>query len=1327
MALNRLDRETQKTVEVILGYLNFSSGAEDAKFLAAVNHLFGVLLAHSPEGYFGPDGEPAWQALGPMIRSGLAELRASSPAFHEAKQAEAVVGLVFDKLLPGYLPHHRDLLFHQTEARLFGPFLIGRACEAVLQEGPPWEESGRIVEGALDRLCDFIGYRPVAVLRTQQKLQPYAHEWVRPVPLYIAEAGVAVGPYHDVVQRALEILQQTDRSLLGQAWFDPDLLAELALDPRAYDFDHPVNRRPNYHFGGWDPHQIDNRGRYRRFVLQQVTLDSLLKRVEEAGDLPQEELLFEAAAVLAGTMLMGSGVTGSGPDAHDSETTLTTLLPVIAGYRDAFYESLLGRVAGAHGRRLGAEAKALRQPFGGARQDLNQRLARHRAEQLQHVHLARLFAQMGSPEAAARQALHVPVASARMRCEIDCRLSVAHLGIDRGRLEEAAARLPEIEDLLHRAIECGALVDPWNILGFGGQFSLFPAIENSIYDHRIDELIDLMEDLFGLYGRLEKEAAVRGKTELQARLSEGMQAAAQWWDQFASSEVGGVNGFSGRQAWESADQVATALAAWHEAAGAAGDIGFWREHVERFQSPKAFTLLVESLLENRDPVASMALLTYWLSRTDEVPLAESDYSFYALAVRWMDDVWWPTDAEDEGSDEEPVDAERCWSLSKKFLDHLEANADDYWQVPRFELDDPSSEAGDWEEDEGGDEAGGLYSAAYEEVTYRDTTDDGFEGEMIEWGGNESDFELAAEGERLAERLALLGTVARLWRLAAEASAVAGVEAPERREVLQGWLRQALGNRRELLALLVAVHRHRIGPPRGTPESLVEYSRRQGIKEMILERIAATCVEMGEAARYLLVATGGDPAEAKLEAWEVPAERVLQATLDEDADAVRAAWGDLLEVFRRQPLLYVPTARGGNPHRATASHMLQRMLRRLLACVPRLGLLSETYRLLATIQQMERNHPAGPGAVTEFDRLFEIGCKGLVQCVVDSSKGWPRRRTKSGGGPADAEADLMNCLQQMVERLMVLWLAHSRNIRISVLESVAGERHWRALCAFVERYGRDLFTQQFMNYGNIRAILHQGVDVYLDSLCEQPDAADEFRLVAELGAAVPRDEAVRHLEVILEAVAENYSGYVDYNSTTTQSDRGELLYTLLDFLRLEASYDRVAWNLKPVVIAHDVLVRSGCDKAARMWREAVGRRSAAVAEDHLERLDELNRKYGMRLPSVADRLGERFVRPLAVDRLCALVAPAMAELREESPGKSFALLEKLVAEFTAEPSGVGFEVPAWLDALESEVQRARFPESEEDESPEPAVEIPQSQLSRQEIDEQMDTWLPEGGE
>ena len=131
--------------------------------------------------------------------------------------------------------------------------------------------------------------------------------------------------------------------------------------------------------------------------------------------------------------------------------------------------------------------------------------------------------------------------------------------------------------------------------------------------------------------------------------------------------------------------------------------------------------------------------------------------------------------------------------------------------------------------------------------------------------------------------------------------------------------------------------------------------------------------------------------------------------------------------------------------------------------------------------------------------------------------------------------------------------------------------------------------------------------------------------------------------------ENYSEYIDYNSTTTQSDRGDMLYTLLDYLRLARYYDRVAWNLLPVVLAHEVLVRGGHEEAADVWRAAVGERTASIADDHLKRkLARLNRKYGMRLPSIADRLGERFVRPLMVDRLCALVEPAMDEAAGRSP-------------------------------------------------------------------------------
>lgn len=180
---------------------------------------------------------------------------------------------------------------------------------------------------------------------------------------------------------------------------------------------------------------------------------------------------------------------------------------------------------------------------------------------------------MGYTEAAERQAVVVPVASARMRTEMSCRLTTGHLLADRGQLEEAAL-LPEVEDLLHRAIQCGALVDPWNVLGFGGQFPLFPAVENSIYDHRVDELIELISEIFGLYARLEKAAAATGRTELRRQLSDDLQALAAWWDKFATTEVGGVESISGHQMWESASQVSTALAAWHEVGTAGGDIAF---------------------------------------------------------------------------------------------------------------------------------------------------------------------------------------------------------------------------------------------------------------------------------------------------------------------------------------------------------------------------------------------------------------------------------------------------------------------------------------------------------------------------------------------------------------------------------------------------------------------------------------------------------------------------------------------------------------------------------------------------------------------------------
>ena len=67
--------------------------------------------------------------------------------------------------------------------------------------------------------------------------------------------------------------------------------------------------------------------------------------------------------------------------------------------------------------------------------------------------------------------------------------------------------LKQAEALLHRGIGCGALADPWNVLGFQAQFPRFQALEDSVRDGRCDDLIAVVAELFDLYGQLLNEGA----------------------------------------------------------------------------------------------------------------------------------------------------------------------------------------------------------------------------------------------------------------------------------------------------------------------------------------------------------------------------------------------------------------------------------------------------------------------------------------------------------------------------------------------------------------------------------------------------------------------------------------------------------------------------------------------------------------------------------------------------------------------------------------------------------------------------------------------------
>jgi hypothetical protein len=1044
-------------------------------------------------------------------------------------------------------------------------------------------------------------------------------------------------------------------------------------------------------------------------------------------------------------------------------------MPIIADYRDRFYNQLIQKIPKKMKQRIQEEQERHFQPFGGCRQDLNRQMAKRRADQLQRMHLARIFARIGYTEAATKQTTVISVASARILTSIDCLVTEAHLLIDRGELTEAAPNLPKIEDLLRRGISCGALIDPWTILGFGGAYSLFHTVENSIHDHRIDEMINLLEEVFDLYSRLQKEAAASGNGDLQADLSDSLSDLAGWWDQYGTMDVNNIDSFSGEEAWESAAVVSTALAAWHKAGTAAGDVAFWSRHVERFKTTKAFVLLADALLDQQDPVASMNLMMYWLEHSATIPLTESDYSFHGIAIRWMDQLWKPPKSDTES--EKPAwrrsiknapqltFAER-WKLTRKFFELMEANADIYWYVPTVELDDdwfdgkkknrqdknpspPQKPKKPKKDDEDMFDTGyaddpptahkqkrrndpdSLYGAAYEEFTYQDSTDDGIDDSLMDqpppggFNNQGEDLAIADEMDRIGDRLLFISTMSKLWKFVSERlagfvlvpkdsdwqTAIVKNETEELspemlaeiEQHVSVWLSQIVTYSKGLDSLLQQVSDYTVPPPRGTADSLMEYDRHRGVKEILLDRVIWSHVEVQDTQMTLEAYLGKMDSTVKREAWEKAIFSMNRAIFRCEVKVVKKEWNSMLETLSSETILYIPTSRGGSAVEIVKCRKVQQAIIRLLEYAPRLGLIVELFKLLETIQVMEERNLAKPGAITEFDRLVETASRAVTKCIAASVKSWKLHKD-AGKEQHLQNSAIVDYLLQISMPLLDFWIAHSKQIRISPVEAIIEDDYWNEIKLFIQRYGHDIFMQQNMGFGNIRAILHQGVGHYLQALLKIKKEDGEVEMAAKLledleKRRINRTVAANKLEIILESIAENYSEYVDYNSTTTHSDHGEKLYMLLDMLRVQVKYERLSWYMKPSYWIHDALIRYGCEESAKLWEDEVGKKTLNAAEKHLRQYQRLCEKYGMWLPSIHERLQERFVRPLQIDRMCGLVPKAIRQAQKNGTNEAFEKLYDQIENFAKNPMGVGFEMPEWLSALRNEVISTRADVSE----------------------------------
>ena len=250
--------------------------------------------------------------------------------------------------------------------------------------------------------------------------------------------------------------------------------------------------------------------------------------------------------------------------------------------------------------------------------------------------------------------------------------------------------------------------------------------------------------------------------------------------------------------------------------------------------------------------------------------------------------------------------------------------------------------------------------------------------------------------------------------------------------------------------------------------------------------------------------------------------------------------------------------------------------------------------------------------------------------------------------------------------------------------------WVALVEFVKRYGDGLLTQYFLHLGNVRAILHQGVENWIEQVETSGDPTDLVLFQDIESGKISRPAVVAQLTMVLESVMENFTEYRDYNTTTTQSDHGDKIYILLDFLRLRSSYDRVRWKMKPIIWAHKILVDNKQNNVARMWRRELNSKIAPKADRYLEDLQGLRKKYSIQLQSVGRRIEGRFESQIQIDRLIALVKPAVAKPRTRDSLKAFDLLQHESQAFCRTTTGVGIELPPWLAALEQEVEQIHLP-------------------------------------
>ena len=1009
----------------------------------------------------------------------------------------------------------------------------------------------------------------------------------------------------------------------------------------------------------------------------------------------------------------------------------------------SFTSIFLSEAKGKRAERLRESEAQSRQPFGHMRQALNLSLSSNTAKQAQYRQLAMTYAQMGYPDECAIQVAKIPAPAFRFESEIRCKIHAIQKAIKVSDLSSAILLSTQMSDRLHAGIECGAFVDPWNILGFQGLYPLFQNREDTIQDQRVEILLDLMHQIFLANYRIVCQAALEGYDEEDfARFIVEFERLVDWWDHHATNVVEGLPQVVGKHYLTSAVEINKIFQLWRVAGKPIGEVSFWSKQQDELTSSFSYAMVITALLDENDLQASIGLLMVWLSEAESISLETPVGTLNQLLIRWTKKVMSETLEQATPND--------VLARMRKLFDFIEANAGRFWNVPvfsRIHTNKSNSEAEEYETpnaDFEEPETEEIYSAAYEEMVFRDSAEDGIESSLADSGGS---FYALTELERIQfqiePHLRFLLTLAKLWQFSghvmshiidpaqsssspttkgsknkqsktksADTSKLAnplpaeeaGETQPQKssgkftvedRMTIEFWHKRIVDLRQQLEQLLKHIRAYQIDVPEDLNEDAYEFDVQHQVKYQLLNNITLILVQYQLAewsiAAHLLTEEGEKSTEKSTRSDDIHQQNVMLIMWirNQKLPEIRRFFPSFLKRLKKLPLLYTPYDQGGKINQAVEAQTRLALLKLLLTELPRLGLFREAWQLLGTCFLMERRTRVRGPSITEFDRLFKQALSASMRAILKCSSKWKRGKL--------TDSELVAILDEVLDFYRVLWEEHSKTMRLSPAEALLDNLTFKEIDSFVSEYGSDLYHPRNLGLPNLRGILHKGMDKFLEGMKQSAQSWDYPKILQDIdNQELDKETACHCLEIIYNIIIDRYERFMEYNSTTTLSDYGEKLTCFLEFMKVEVEYERDDWKLFPEKMMHTILIEENRTEIAESLLKVLAARTKEKADKHISALKKIEKEYGVKLPSVSDFIHERFLKPQGIRQMVAFIEPSLAEneLSKEEQ-KSFDKLKSFVEDFQDTTQGSIIDLPEWLHELSVEVSQLENKDSQLD--------------------------------